>query len=501
MTTKSYIIYKDIAVGANDDATLTATGITSNSDATLLLDGAVEYPCISLELNRWIGDGSFSFIEDVENLPVAFESAELSGADGTFSHPPTLTAVLGNTYSSSGITLVTGTELNTELNVKWYRDNVLKYEGNYLGPVAQHEVDDYNKLVVTVTKTLPYRRVRAYELVFGINHRIDKGELRSISVKNECDVKSESLPASTLDWQLDSESSPTFMFQALQPVYVYHEQTLIGVYYVKTHSRVAQTLYNVSCEDAIGVLDRSNFAGGVYNNVSAASIARSIIGETFELDIQCDDVMLTGIIKPSTRRDALQQVAFAWGVCLSTDGTEKIRVFKPKIGYKSIPASRTFYGVRLNMESAISSVTVVSHEYTPDENGPIEILGVKYSDTETPYTKENPKYDRNVLENAIEIKDATLISADNAADTLNRIFEYEMMRANMSAEFVWEGETLGDYITQYTPWNTMASGYIKSLKIKLSNTVVVESESLSMGGEALVSANSYYSGEVESGEI
>ena len=54
---KTTILYKDIAPGAADDATVTATGGTG--DLTQIPHGAAPGKLITLERSRWVLDGTF----------------------------------------------------------------------------------------------------------------------------------------------------------------------------------------------------------------------------------------------------------------------------------------------------------------------------------------------------------------------------------------------------------------------------------------------------------
>ena len=138
-----------------------------------------------------------------------------------------------------------------------------------------------------------------------------------------------SVPVSTLRWTLESRDNVEYMFQLKQPVEVRNDNKLIGVYYIDGYSRTAESVYNLDCYDAFGVLDESDFPGGVYTDQSAMRLLDEIVGGHFTVTSEVADTNLTGAILPCTRREAAQQVLFAWGVCASTDGRDGIRVFSP----------------------------------------------------------------------------------------------------------------------------------------------------------------------------
>ena len=74
----SKLIYRDVAVGADEDAVITATGASVASDTTLLPDGAGAPALVTLEKNLWVLDGGYTLYDA---QPIAFLSSALSGAD------------------------------------------------------------------------------------------------------------------------------------------------------------------------------------------------------------------------------------------------------------------------------------------------------------------------------------------------------------------------------------------------------------------------------------
>ena len=96
---KTTILYKDIAPGAADDATVVATGGTGN--LAQIPHGAAPGKIITLERSRWVLDGTFDgvYAED----KVGFWSTEVSGDSGEFTNPPKITITFTQQYSSMGI--------------------------------------------------------------------------------------------------------------------------------------------------------------------------------------------------------------------------------------------------------------------------------------------------------------------------------------------------------------------------------------------------------------
>jgi hypothetical protein len=344
---KTTITYKDVAPEAANDASVSANGASSFSDITRLPGGGSEIAAISGELNYWALDGKHMA---VDGHAIAFWSTELSGADGVFVNRPVITITFTQQHSSMGVSFrfdaATGGHVNS-LNIKWYQGTTLKANKDFAPNDAvyfcEHTVTSYDKLVITLNSTnLPYRYAKISQIIFGLYRSFGMTAIRSASVVNEMDGSSLSVPVSTLRWTLESRDNVEYMFQLKQPVEVRNDNKLIGVYYIDGYSRTAESVYNLDCYDAFGVLDESDFPGGVYTNQSAKRLLDEIVGGYFTVTSEVADTNLTGAIlrAPGERRHSK---SFLPGACarLQTGGT----------------ASRSFHPAPLRAPSAMAGLT------------------------------------------------------------------------------------------------------------------------------------------------
>ncbi len=482
---KTTVLYKDVAPGAEDNAEVTAELAAERSELDLLPHGIAPSPVVTLELNNWVLNGTFVLQETQQQ---AFWSAVMSDSTGTFTDQPVITCSFSQQYSSTGITLVFDRAAGgycSEINIKWYQGDTLKADVDFFPDATAYfcrqTVSSYDKIVVTLVKTsLPGRYAKVEHIIFGVHRQFGMTELRSASVVNEMDGIAESLPVSTFKWTLDSRDDVDFMFQLKQPVEIRNDANLLGVYYIDSHNRKSRQIYNIECHDAIGVLDGIPFSGGVYTDKSAKELLAEIVGADFEIVYGADveDTPLTGILESGTKRSAIQQVLFVWGVCLATDGSSALRIFNLDTSLTEIGKDRTFFGVTVDTESIVTEVQVTAHSYTQDVGGGIEIGGVKYSDTQTVYTVKNPNVTANDKQNVKEFNRATLVSPTNAQNVAQRIYEWYLRRNTAKARIVWKGETLGDYVSFPNDWNDANVGSITKMEIKLSNTVVAKCEAV-----------------------
>lgn len=482
---KTTVLYKDVAPGADEDASVSAAGQDGYSDISLTPFGVEPAPVATLELNNWLLSGTFK-LKETQRL--AFWSSELSGEDCAFANPPSITFDFTNQYSSTGITLVfdrANGNYCRKINVKWMQGDTIKADSDFFPDgttyFCKQTASSYDKIIVTFLETsLPYRYDKVEHIVFGVHRQFGMAELRSASVVNEMDVVSESLPISTFKWTLDSREDVDFMFQLKQPVEIKNDDHLIGVYYIDSHNRKTQRIYDIRCHDALGVLDGTPFDGGVYTDKSAKELLADVVGGDFEIVYSEDvsDTALSGVLRSGTKRNAIQQILFAWGVCMATDGGAALRVFNVSNALDEIGKDRTFYGVTVDTKAIVTEVRVTAHVFTQDENGSVEIGGVKYSDTQSVYAVKNPNVTANDKQNVKEFTGATLVSPENAQSVAQRLYDWYSRRSTTKASIVWRGESLGDYVLLPNGWGDNSEGTITKMELKLSNTVVAKCESV-----------------------
>ena len=483
---KTTVLYRDMAVGADEDAAVSTSGAATFAEpADLPFGSLTNEPVAVLEANSWLLNGT-RVLRETQRF--AFWSEDLSGEDGTFAAPPTITIDFDEQYSLMGITLVFDTvteEFCSEINVKWYQGETLKADADFFPNATTYfcsnRVESFDRIVLTLNKTaLPYRRAKLSKIVFGLNRVFGMSELRSASVVNEMDGIAETLPISTFKWTLDSKEDVDFMFQLKQPVEIRNDDKLLGVYYIDSHKRKTARIYDIECYDAIGVLDESTFAGGFYTDKSGKELLGEIIGADFEIEYAEDvvDVNLSGILEKASKRSAIQQVLFAWGVCMATDGSKAVKVFNLDTSLTEIGKDQTFTGASIETSSIVTEIRVTAHSYAADDSGSIEIGGAKYSDTETVYTVSNPNVTAVDKQNVKEFNGGTLVSPAIGQSVAQRIYDWYMRRNKAKASIVWKGEALGDYVSFPNSWDGVNAGNITKMEIKLSNTVVAKCESV-----------------------
>lgn len=481
------LVYEDIAVGADEDAVMSATGADEISTIALLPFGsgnAEKYA--TLEPNSWFLDGSRVLYR---GGTVAFWSDDFSGEDCRFETPPTVTATFDENYSSMGITLMFG-EFNycSEVRIVWYHDDTVLEDKTFYPPGATYyceaAVEAYNKIVIRFVETnLPKWRARLDAVIFGTTRIYERDELRGVTVIEEVDLISRELAENVLDWQLSSRETIEYMFQRRQPVSAYDGDTLIGMFYITDSNRKSLRLFDVSCVDAIGVLSEDDFPDAVYTNKNALELAEEICaGFTVLMEESLQSKTVSGIVKGKTRRQALQQLCFALGAVADTGGSLGIKIFvPPSTDPKEVGADRIRTGATLKETAIVTAVKLTSHSYgTTAVSGAstVDVNGVTYYDTQTVTTIENPNVTATEKANVISISDATLVSPANVAEVAQNVYNHYLRRGTHHLKFRLDGEAPADLLSTVTPWGTTMTGNLTRASIVLSGIALAEAEVL-----------------------
>ena len=318
----SKLIYRDVAVGAAEDAAVTASGAHSMSDVSLLPSGANTPPLCIVEHNFWRLNGTHMIYD---GQAISFLSSAVSGSNCEFSETPKIRVDFDNNYTTLGISLKFSPDTGDyckQVTITWYQGEThlashvfTPDSANYF---CEKTVSAFNRVDISLDKTsLPLRRARLDQIVFGIIREFRWNEIGSVTIKQEVDPISAELAINYLDWMLRSNSDTEYIFQLKQPVEAYHNNELVGVFYVDNiPERTGVGDYSVECQDALGVLDNYEWTGKMYTaDTPFSSVVNEIVGGAFEVDIETSlaSATIKGYIPDGTRREALQQAAFIVG--------------------------------------------------------------------------------------------------------------------------------------------------------------------------------------------
>ncbi len=489
------IVYQDIAVNADEDAAVTSTAAQSFADPALVPFGGAEGEYITGEPNVWVLDGTGVPLEN--DTPVAVWSLERSDENGDFASPPTLTFSFDNTYTLLGVTLVFGAgpdEIADHIRLTFYRGSTVLLQKEHFPNAVQFfapgTVKVFDRITLEFLHTKqPLRYAKLAKFFFGVKREFEAGELERANVTCEISPISDVVAINTLDFVLRSSSDTSYIFQQKQPMSAYDRDKLLGVFYVDTAPQTGAHSYEVHAEDAIGVLDKSDFPGGVYTSKNAKELVLEILDGDFALDFPAslESKTVTGAIETCSRREALQQVAFALTACVDTSGTETVRFFILPTDTKPVPANRTYTSGTVGTEDIVTSVQLTAHTYTQGTpssgQGRVTINGVEYIHTETVTEVFNPLINSGEKRNVKKFTRATLVNPGNVDEVAAHLMDYYKNRRVYSGKIKLEGELPGDLLEIPTTWGQTLTGRVSRMDITLSGIAAANVEARGeMGG-------------------
>ena len=485
------LIYTDIALGAAEDAAVTAGDKESFSSLALLTSGSPSVAVATLEPGGW----GLSHDYKVKNgQTFALWSRSISGGDCVFASPPAITLDFTKQYTSTGLTFRFSPESGDfcrKISVAWYQAGTVKESGTYYPDSAfytlENTVEAFDRIVITLEETsLPNRRAKLEHIAIGIVREFSGDELTGTKFVHEIDLISDKVPINVMDASFHSKRDVEYVFQRKQPVEAYNGDQLIGVYYIEKGERTGAQDYTIACQDAIGTLDLDDYAGGLWlQDTAVATILADVIGGAFEIDLDpaYANSKLRGFIEPGTKREALQQVAFALGACVDTSGTAKIRVFPmPKGSGKEIPEAETYIGGKVDTADTVTEVTVTAYVIFDERPGnndeSIEFNGVEYRY----YTETKHAYNPNIvasdLAKKVKFTKCYLCNLSNAQARADEILAYYMRRNTYKAKHIVDGQKVGDRGAMTLPWGGTVGGNITKMTVSVTGLTVSDAEFL-----------------------
>lgn len=486
------------------------------------------------------------FPDDTADARLGLWSNSISGSDGRFKTPIVLSLAASGQYSSQGITLTFDTYNDifaTDINIKWYRAGTVLSDMDFSPDRAvyfcRNFVENYDTVEITFRAiNMPGNRLKLRVIDYGYDTVFYGAELRSVKLIQELDPISSEIAINTCDFTLDSKTDMEYSFQAKQPLSVYFNGRLLATTFVKKSKRKAKRIWDIQSEDYIGMLDGVPYAGEMFYGADAHAVMSGILTLAkvpFEIDEAFLEMPVTGYIPYTTSREALMQVAFAVGAVVDTSNSDVVRVFKlDDVITQTIPLQRIMQGQSFADDETVTAVEVTAHTYTAitetvdlykaSESGtgnnifvkfsePMHDLsitngtilagatnyaiitansgcvfkGQKYEHTTISKRKENPLVLAGTLEKVVAIENATLVSANNVDEVLNRCYTW-LVKTNTTNLKIVEGKhvsengivtydqpvNVGDVIESETEYLGNVSGRIIKETFGLNGGIVIK---------------------------
>ena len=541
-TAKIYYGLYDIT--AKQDSTFTCNQKADFIDLNNLKLDSVQPPKVATdEHNYWKLDGTFSpFPNNPQEIVWGLWSNTKTGSDGNFTTPVTLTISMSGLHSSLGISFEFNPYDNnycTKLDITWYHGTTQlsskTYYPNNWRYFCENNITNYDKLVIVFYGTnRPDRYLKVQNILHGAIQEFGSDTLVSANLLQEVDLTGSELSINTVDFTLYSETddfnifNPKGMYKLLQKkqqVTVEGEidgfTTLFGNFYIDSWKQASNNMMELSANDAIGIMDKTYFLGGIYTNKKVTELIAEIMNDAgfgYYIDGKFTDYVVSGWIPYSTHREALQQVVFAIGAFVDTSGGGTVKVRSQPVvsdsGKDKIGIDRKWLGTSVELKEYITEIKVTAHNYslstTSEEiysetlatgtylltfdnaysgysitNGTItesganyckitvsgtkevKITAKKYNDSTSVTSVKLPEIEAGEAESVYSVTDATLVSSDNVLRVANQLLNYYQKRISQNVTFVLKNENTGDIIDVETSKNILREGIIEKLDIDL----------------------------------
>ena len=221
------------------------TGVTTNSESEISLTdqvvnrgvGSSDQRIATLELDRWVLDGSFVIRPDDpadREGQVGWESADLCGSDGVFALPcPYIELAIANVSILQAVTLefsddsLDGYPVDFTVDM-WSGATMLKTveitgnEGTHI-VVSDFTVDNPTKIRLTVNRwSTPYRRVRLARFMLGLFENWDSSVIQDIDIYTEVTFSGLKIPYSSCTIRVENKNhrfdpyAPNAIFNSIE---------------------------------------------------------------------------------------------------------------------------------------------------------------------------------------------------------------------------------------------------------------------------------------------
>lgn len=346
--TNFYVDYALDNKDAQEDTTISATEYKNFSQLNNLPYGTDCEKFITQEHNFVVLDGSYEYRDNI-----GFMSEEMSDSTGHFTTNPMITATFRHQHTSFILSFDFVEDAPKRVEIKWYLNNALMYgmiqewDPNETKCQVQYPIEAYNRITIEFLETLPNRYIKLNKLEFGATMHWDETIVKSATMVKGLNRISDMLSVDTLTFELvDTTNSMNFgnpkglhtLFkkdQAMYPVEVLDGVAVpLGKFYLDSFTTEGN-IGKINAYSYMGILDKIPYnEGGIYNGVVASTIFESIFtaaglhSSQYNIDTTTASQLIYGTIKPTTCREALQQLLFACNSIIDTSNVNKIKVDK-----------------------------------------------------------------------------------------------------------------------------------------------------------------------------
>lgn len=388
------IRYAMVDITAAEDGTISITGDTQSfSDTAELVDD--EHSILkwaTLEKNSHVLDDTQLLLpEDISSEFMGVWSDEISGTDGKFTKPITMTVKFTDAHTSAGITLIFSEptyDWCNDLAITWLdADNGVISEKRYYPDSAaafcENQIENfYGIKVIFYSTNKPYRFLKLTGIKYGLIMNLDGSSLTSCTILEEIDPSSSELSVNTLDVQFYTDSDK-YALMALSGAYVLLQErqevkvtgsingveTNMGTFYLDKPT-TTESIITLECVDLIGTMSDSTYLGGYWpDGVAAETLIAEIMQAAgvktnqYAIEEGLKTIVVKGYLPISTPREALQQVCFAMCAVADCSRSNRVNIKTLDQTAASIPLERKVTGHTQERSTLVTDVEIYTHHY------------------------------------------------------------------------------------------------------------------------------------------
>ncbi len=564
MKTESEILFGLVDVTAKKDSQLTVNDKQDfvNLD-DLKKDDLSEVKYATCEKNQFCLNGTFELMpEELNNM--GWWSNKMSDENGNFDAPLILEINFNEeVHSSLGLTFIfskAGDYCNN-LNIKYYDlNNNLISDVNFTPDsykyVCNEIVENYKRIVITFYSTNnPFRYLKLYKILYGAEKTFSTATdtLVDSNILEEIDLLSSEISINTLDFTTYSESdefniiNPRGIYSLLQQrqkfkvtekVNYGEKEIDMGSFYLDSWSNEKDKTMKFNAIDLIGVIDKTDFNGGMYheekveNVISEIMTSAKLTKDDYEIEECLKNKTITGYIPICSHREALQQVLFVIGAVADCSRSEKIKIYSvydneetENIIKKDNKFEKT---TKIDQNELVTGVSIIVHNYiksneyeeiytgslssgktTIQFNDPtcdlvsetpgvkivesncnyailhcesdIEeaiIMGHKYNDSQQTFINEIESISSSEKLNTLKVESAYLVNKNNVQEVSKRILDHYKGTYIISFDFLIDKEKVSEDVIVESDFEQQLIGHITKLDVNLSGGFMANLEML-----------------------
>ncbi len=529
--------YLDIAPDMEKNLTFSAENVQNTRELDSLHQLGERPVFATCEWDGWPLDGSRKLM-DADHPPVwsremsgvrsgflgagALGSFTLDSADCALETPPFIEVKVSRSCTVPGITFVFSPRGHwcRKLELHLYLGEEQVY-GKILYPDAPRWIFPardlrFDRLTVRLLETdTPGCYAKLSRLYLGRALVFGYGETESVQLVNEADPTLDALTVDTMTVEVQDLQQRELSPKQDQRMELYRDGQLLASHYIESCTRRDRHHYTFRCRSLVGQLE-DTFLGGMYEKTPIKTLLTEILQDVpFEMDAALENIRISGYLPVCTRRQALQQVAFAAGAVVSTRGVRGVRlsVLAQQVS-GTFQAQTQFRDGAVETVAGISRIEAVAHKYTPSREEVTLVEEEYFNGTDILLTFTEPYHSYKIsggtlLEQGVnhirlsatgevtvkacpyrhttvrhsrifnpgqgtnrnqirKVEQATLVHAGNVVQILNRLGAVYALQQTLTQTVVVDGQFAGQQVVLADPFGGLVKGYITAMESELT---------------------------------